>query len=198
VLISDAHAQVPQEAANYRQLGLPPLSKTAEHVAKTFKCFDVLDADPRVAMLPGAAEPDFVLRVRPVEVKTSTDVGAVARRMGAGLLGVVGGAAAFALGGVGHGVGSGLIGGTSPQGGRPTKIDSVSVGIEVVCPKLRRVAADFTGTEALATIERDQRYVFQWPADKVNVPQEVVARAYMAAQAQLIDRLSSGSRLCAG
>jgi len=199
VAINDAQGQMPQEAMNYYQLGLPPLSKIAEHVGKTLNCFEVLDSDPGMAFVPGAAEPDFVLRVRPVEVKLSTDVGAFARRLGIGVLGLFGVASGAAMGSAAlQGIGSqAAAGSATAMHGRPMQVDEVAVGIEIVCPKQRRVAGNFIGKETPATLESDKRHIFPWPdKEKANLTQELVGRAYMTAQAELVSFLSANAQVC--
>lgn len=188
---------VPQEARGYYQLGVPQLSKIADHVAKTLKCFDVLESNLTMAYVPGAAEPDFVLRVRPLEVKLSVDTGSVAKGLGIGVVGIAAGLSMLVP--FGAGVGTAVMQAANPTPGlvnTPMQVDRVLVGIEIMCPKQRRVAAQFSGSEAPLTLEGDKRYIFKWN-DKVNLNQELVARAYVKAQTDLVNYLSSQTKVCA-
>ena len=98
-------------------------------------------------------------------------------------------------GGLGDQLGSVIIGASQSSGGTPTKVDSVSVGIELICLNQKKVTEEFIGTETPETFKSDQRPIFKWQT-KPNMMQELVGRAYMNAQADLVSFLSSRENAC--
>lgn len=78
---------------------------------------------------------------------------------------------------------------------RQTRVHGVSIGVEVLCINQRRVIAEFTGTETGESFQSDKRFIYTWH-DRPNMVQELVGRAYMTAQTELVSFLSSRGNVC--
>ena len=125
LIIVDDSVNVPASIAERaKTFQLPPPAQAMQALHAWRKCLAVLDNDPLFWMLPGTAQPDFVLRVRITEMK------AIERSLGdkAGIA-------------VGRYIGS-YIGQTQEE---VPALKSAEVAVDVLCPKTRRKVATFTG-----------------------------------------------------
>lgn len=125
--VTEDVAETPRELRDRQaQLGVPPLARTARRFAEASGCFRLLDADPLLFSLPGAVQPDFLLRVRFVNIELIERSGferawhAAYRRAGRYL---------------GH------------QYVEVEALNAAEIGLALVCPRQRRVAREFAGRD---------------------------------------------------
>lgn len=157
------------------QFGIPPLVRTARHLAGSSGCFRVLDADPLLHSLPGAVQPELLLRARLVSLEPLEQSGieralhGARRRVG----GLLGGAGKVAEGEV---------------------LGAAEIGLALVCPLERRVAFEVMGASDPSAGTHEARHGSEASAATVN--QERIVLAYVRAQNAALGFLRSNPKPC--
>jgi hypothetical protein len=160
----------------YKQLQVPSVSNVGRQMAATSNCFDVLDSDPLIFTVPGGVQPDFILRVRAKEIKQTA-----ASQSGGMWSKIKTYIASYSMGAM-----------DTP----PLKLDSAAVAISLLCHKQKRVAKEFIESEnEVAALQKDGPPL-DWQDQKPNVNGDIVARAYVKAQNDLLAYLSQQKVVC--
>lgn len=170
IVSEDAAETPPAVRERHARLGIPPFARTALRLIEASGCFRVLDADPLLFALPGAVQPELLLRARVVTLELAERPAperawqAVRRR------------AARYLG---------------DEGLEPETLRSAEVGLALVCPRERRVARNFSGRSAPAPQAGGGS-----EGDVAAMNHERVALAYAAALTDAVAFLRAGSQPC--
>ena len=154
IIIDDSvnvSASIAEQAKTFQ---LPPPAQVMQSLDAWRKCLTMLDNDPLFWMLPGAAQPDFVLRVRISELK------AVERSLGE-----------KANSAVGRYIGS-YIGQTQEE---VPALKSAEAAVDVLCPKTRRKVATFTGRSNEVELPRAEQNTERLQQALENAAREVAA-----------------------
>ena len=160
----------------YKQLQAPSVANIGRQMAAKSNCFDVLDSDPLIFTVAGGVQPDFILRVRAKEIKETAmyRTGGMWSKIKAYI-------ASYTMGAM-----------ETP----PLRIDSAAVAISLLCHKQKRVAKDFIGSETEAAALQKDGPPLDWQDQKPNVNGDVVARAYVKAQNDLLAFLAQQKAVC--
>ena len=143
------------------RLGIPPLVRTARRLAESSGCFRVLDADPLFHLLPGAVQPELLLRARLVSLEM-VEQSAVERAL--------------------HGArrrAGGLLGDTNTAADAEV-LGAAEIGLAIVCPRERRVAHEVMGKSDPSGEPHDARHDNAVSVATAN--QGAIALAYARAQ----------------
>lgn len=172
VIVTQDERETPRALADRQaQVGVPPLVRIVHRLAQVSGCFQVLDSEPMLFSLPGAVQPELLLRSRLVSLDLAAR-SAVERTWDA---------ARRRLGG---------------EHAQAPAIVSAQIGLALVCPRERRVAHDVIGRSDTQTPQRDVG-----SGAEVNVArnnQEQIAHATARAQNAALAFLRANPLPCAG
>jgi hypothetical protein len=161
----------------YKQLQIPSLSSVGRQMALKSNCLDVLDSDPLIFNVAGSAQPDFILRVRTKEIKqtAASESGGLWSKIKSYI-------ASYSMGAM-----------DTP----PLKIDSAAVAVSLLCHKQKRVAKEFVASETEAAALKKDGPPLDWDTQKPNVNGDILARAYVRAQNDVLAYLGQQKVVCA-
>ncbi|MFN0162882.1 MAG: hypothetical protein ACKVQQ_16745 [Burkholderiales bacterium] len=177
-MLTDDPYNTPVDAAEqWRGLRMTAWHVVAMELARRSGCFILMDADPLLMALPGAALPEAILRVRPLRMalyqKTITD------KINEGITNYIESYTAW-------------LGAKVTEG--PPLLSELGIGVSILCPRERRVVREVTidDREAPTALIDDKR--------EHTGAQQNAARAQRAIGRALDDvvrRIERGERMCA-
>lgn len=172
VIVSQDERENPREFSDRQaQVGVPPLVRIAHRLAQASGYFQVLDSDPMLFSLPGAVQPEYLLRSRLVSLDLAERSGiertwdAARRRLGG-------------------------------EHAQAEAIVAAQIGLALVCPRERRVAHDVIGRSDTQSVQREADSGAAANVARHN--QEQIAHAYARAQNAALAFLRANPQPCGG
>ena len=177
MVTDDPYNTAADVAEQWRALRIPAWHATAKTIALQSRCYTLIDADPLLLALPGAAMPDVILRVR--AVKATLYEKTVGDKIDEGVRGYIESYTSW-------------LGAKSTTGGPPL-LSEIGINVSVLCPLLRRVERDIAATDnapVQALLNQNREY---------TGPQQNAERAERAIAKALDDitsRIARGDKPC--
>ena len=178
MVTDDPYNTAADVAEQWRALRIPAWHATAKTIALQSRCYTLIDPDPLLLALPGAAMPDVILRVR--AVKATLYEKTVGDKIDEGVRGYIESYTSW-------------LGAKSTTGGPPL-LSEIGINVSVLCPLLRRVERDIAATDnapVQALLNQNREY---------TGPQQNAERAERAIAKALDDitgRVARGEKPCA-